>query len=312
MSTTPWTRRRFLSICAMAGAMGAMPWLEAAASVPLHHWNGILLGTNVGFSFAHPDRREAEKLFSLCVRDIQRLESIFTLYDSHSDLSRLNRDGVLDQPPQDLINILEQAKDYHRITGGAFDITVQPLWDLYKDLSYPPSPQDLKPVLSRIGMDHVSWTKNQIRFDRPGMAITLNGIAQGYITDRITDILKDQGLTSVLVELGEKRSIGPRPDGRPWQLALQSHGTVYDVIDLQDKALATSSGSGLTFGNGAHHIFNPCTGRNPSPEKTLSVVAETATAADALSTGLLCLPQTQAEQIADATSFVSALCYDNG
>ena len=75
------TRRRFLSVCAVAGACSAIPFSTVLASVPLHYWRGILLGAEVSLTLAHPSKQKANKIFQHCVTEIKRLENIFTLYD---------------------------------------------------------------------------------------------------------------------------------------------------------------------------------------------------------------------------------------
>jgi len=285
----PLTRRRFMSVCAMAGACAAMPWAGALASAPLHRWNGILLGADVSLTLAHPSGTEASRIFKRCVREIKRLENIFTLYDSHSELSRLNENGVLQAPSPEMIDILKQARTYHAITGGAFDVTVKPLER---------GPEHLHLV----GMDKLEIGKNEIRFTQPGMGITLNGIAQGYITDRITELLKAEGLNNVLVELGEKRSIGGHPQGRPWQLAVEGQET---PVSLTNKAMATSAA--LSPNTNAHHIFKPRDGRFANAHQNVSVIAETAAMADALSTGFLSMDEKAVRKVHSREKALSAV-----
>lgn len=277
MNTKPLSRRRFLTVCASAGAYAALP-VKALANLPLHRWNGILMGAQVSLSLAHPDRAEANRIFEASVKEIKRLENIFTLYDSHSELSQLNKNAALDLPSHEMVDILEQSRMYHEITDGAFDVTVKPL-------------EEGKP-LSLVGMNDLHISQKEIRFKKAGMGITLNGIAQGYITDRITELLKAEGLKNVLVELGEKRAIGTHPSNRPWLLKLQGK---QEPVSLVDKALATSaSRNGDT---GQHHIFTPSNGRYAKNHNVVSVIADNATMADALSTGLLSLSRERINDI---------------
>ncbi len=272
------SRRRFLSVCAMAGAFSAVPWAHAVASAPLHRWNGILLGANVSLTLAHPSRRTANDIFEICVQEIKRLENIFTLYDSHSELSQLNKNGILYNPSYEMVDILEQSRRYHGMTNGAFDITVKPLEE--------------NKSLNLVGMDKLSIDPKEIRFKKPDMGLTLNGIAQGYITDHITNLLKEEGLKSVLVELGEKRAIGHHPEGRPWFLKLQDQQA---PVSLVDKALATSANRNADTGR--PHIFTPATGLYAEKHDVVSVIAENATMADALSTGFLSLSRNKINEI---------------
>ena len=96
---------------------------------------------------------------------------------------------------------------------------------------------------SRVGLDAVRASRARIAFTRPGMALTLNGIAQGRITDRIIDLMRACGVTSSLVDMGEIRALGDN-DGHAWQVAIA--GTDI-VLPLADRAVATSSPDGFHF-----------------------------------------------------------------
>lgn len=275
MKNSSFSRRRFLSVCAMSGLCAGLPWFDALASVPLHRWNGILLGAEVHLTLAHPDAAQAKNIFKMCVREIKRLENIFTLYDSRSDLSRLNADGFLDSPAPEMVDLFRQAQMLNALTQGHFDVTVKSLEEGH-----------LKTVP---GMDTILLNAQQIKFLKPETCVTFNGIGQGYITDKITDLLKDQGLKNVLVELGETRALGRHPSGRSWMMGLQNGA---DPIPLgHDKALATSGA--LNPETGEPHIFNPLTGAYAHTYKTASVVTSTATIADGLSTAFLSMSEAQ-------------------
>ena len=278
MSSKPLTRRRFLSICAAAGAYAALP-VKALANLPLHRWEGILMGAQVSLSLAHPDHAEARRIIETSVMEVQRLENVFTLYDAQSELSRLNKNGTLHHPSPEMIDILNQAYMYHDMTNGHFDITVKPL---EKGI------QNIK----RVGMPYIEINKNLIRFKKPGMGITLNGIAQGYITDHITEMLKTEGMSNVLVELGEKRTIGNHPSGRPWYLQLQDQN---DPVALKNKALATSAANNPN--DNSLHIFNPHSGAFSNTQQSVSVVSDTAAMADALSTGFVSMNEKEIRNI---------------
>lgn len=284
-------RRRFLSVCATAGAFATMPWTHVLAAAPLHRWHGILLGAQVELTIAHPDAAQARRLFSLCVREIKRLENIFTLYDSRSELSRLNADGLLSSPSPDMLAILEQARLCHSITEGAFDVTVKPL------------EENGTPDL--VGMDKLDISSAAIRFTRPGMGVTLNGIGQGYITDRISALLEREGLVNALIELGEKRAIGMHPDRRPWFLALP--GTDRPTPLPPGLALATSSARSPDTGH--NHIYVPQSGRFAQVYNSVSIIADNAALADALSTGFMALPLQKIRMIEEQNPQIKAVYF---
>jgi FAD:protein FMN transferase len=284
--TKPISRRRFIAIAA-----GAAAW-PVAASEPLYRWTGIALGAHAEIQVSHPDRDEARRIVQLSMAEIGRLEKIFSLYRADSALSRLNRDGTLDVPPADLVRLIHEAATFHDFTGGGFDITVQPLWDLYARHHSGPEDQDVKQALRLIGQDAITAGARRITLGKPGMALTLNGIAQGYITDQVAALMRDNGIENVLVNMGEIRASGQHPGGRPWMAGLEdpeNPGSFDRQVPLRDMALATSGGYGTRLG-AFNHLFDPRTGRSAERYGRVSVLARRATTADALSTGMSFLP----------------------
>jgi thiamine biosynthesis lipoprotein len=308
-SSGPVTRRRFIRISAAAAGMAMLPGgprLRAlAADDPqgeLRIWRGVALGADAMLQLHVPDPLEAGTLIERCLAEVSRLERIFSLYRDDSALSRLNREGRLDDPPIELVDLLGRAESFSRLTAGAFDVTVQPLWDVYAAHFSAPDPDPAGPpdaaiaaALRPVGHRAVEVGTEQVSFARAGMAVTLNGIAQGYITDRIVDLLRGAGLDRCLVDMGETRTIGPRPSGGPWQIGLEdprSPGSVAERIGIVNRAVATSGGYGTPFDADGrfNHLFDPATGRSSWRYLSVSVVAPEATTADALSTGFSLMP----------------------
>lgn len=308
MPTFARTRRRFLGITAAASALalapGALRLAHATAAAqpargiePLH-WRGVALGADAELRLYHPDPAAAQNLLRQALAEIQRLESLFSLYREDSALAALNRQGRLDEPPADLLRLLNESTHYSRLTRGAFDPSVQPLWNLYADHFLQPGADPagpaaaaLRAALARVDYRAIQAEPNRIQLQRPGMALTLNGIAQGYITDRITELLRAGGLDRALVDLGEIRGLDDHPaaGAAPWRVGLarpQAPEQVYTMVDVHNQALATSGGYGTPLDPaGRHtHLFDPHTGRAQPRYRSVSVLAGTATMADALST----------------------------
>jgi thiamine biosynthesis lipoprotein len=152
-------------------------------------------------------------------------------------------------------------------------------------------------ALRLVGWQNVRFGSDLVVFGRRGMALTLNGVAQGYITDRVVDMLREGGIESCLVDMGEIRTRGVHPNGLPWQIALQGQtGEVLlpSSIDTANKAVATSGAGGFQFDEDGrcNHLFNPATGHCADPARSLTVVAPTAVAADALSTAFSLMDET--------------------
>lgn len=295
-------RRRFIKIVAtQAIGLGLSRLADGrTASRRLRpvRWQGYTLGAVGNFTLYTKAPRAAEAVLQICFREIRRLESIFSLYENESELSRLNREGRLDSPASDWFSLLESATKAHHRTDGLFDPTVQPVWSVYADhfrkfpnaTSGPPA-SILQSALDKVGWRHLHYDSCSIHFDQPGSCLTLNGIAQGFITDRVTDILKDRGYLHALVELGETRAIGSHPEERPWRIGIEDAARPEELAglaELDNTALATSGSYGSLFSKNGnyHHLIHPFSGLPQTHCKSLSVIAPTATEADALSTGL--------------------------
>ncbi len=294
----PTSRRRFLSISAAAAGLGLLGQSARAGQIEFQTWQGTALGAQASIRLHHADPKVAWRLIERARAEIERLEQIFSLYRTESALSVLNRQGRIAPPPLDLVRILAEARRYSELTDGAFDVTVQPLWQAYaahfwqgKGTAEGPDPAALAAALERVDHRAVAVDPALIAFEKPGMAITLNGIAQGYITDRIAELLRSEGLEDVLIDLGELRALGRHPDGRPWEVGLsdpRKRQRLLRRLSLDDAALASSAGAGTHFDGAGrfHHLFDPRLGQSSNRYHGLSVRAPTATQADALSTGL--------------------------
>lgn len=294
-----WNRRDWCRTL-IAGATGLGSCRPATG---WWRWNGLAFGTEVSIAFAPPLPAEARRLSALCSAEVKRLEAMLSLAEESSAVRRLNREGRLDVPPKELVEILDLCRALHHATAGAFDVTVQPLWELYED-HFRRSPGDrtgppeaaLRQARAKVGFDAVEVGRDQVCFRKPGMALTLNGINQGFVTDRVTDLLRGAGVTSALIDLGEFRAIGTSPEGQPWSIGIRGPAQEpVGTVPLANRALAVSSGSGWTFDPEGrfHHIFHPQSGKVRPQTEVLAVSAPTAAWADGLATaGLVMDPGT--------------------
>lgn len=293
-------RRRFLRVvAAIAGLPPIIAAVRATAPKPqLHTWQGDVLGALSRLTLWHPDAAFAQRTILRVRHEIERFERIFSLYRPDSEISRLNDAGKLLNPSRDLRKLVEESQRLGELSGGAFDISVQPLWRLYEAHFW--SHRDIQPdIASRArGVAHTLVDFRQIQtgaaaiaFARAGMAITLNSIAQGYVTDAVADMLRNEGFESAVVDLGEYRTVGGHPDGRPWRIGIRDGrdvGSIERMVDLDDMALAVSGGYGTTFEASGrfHHIFDPRTGASASSLLDVAVIGPRATAADGLATAI--------------------------
>lgn len=295
-------RRRFLSISAAALAFSPV---ARAGGAPIHLWSGIALGARATIRLSHPD---AAAITRRAAAEIERLENVFSLYRADSALMRLNATGRLDTPPPDLLECLTLAGAVHRATGGLFDPTVQPLWAIWAERATAgtrPAAAELARLRARGGWPDLRYSASVVSL-APGSALTLNGIAQGYIADRIAALLEAEGLTDILIDTGEHRALGGHPDGGVWPVKLAQGGEV----GLRSRALATSAPLGTAFDAAGKlgHILHPATGEPAATLwRAISISAPSAAVADALSTAA-CLAGSRAEIDAFADVFTGARC----
>ncbi|HEY3161282.1 MAG TPA: FAD:protein FMN transferase [Vicinamibacterales bacterium] len=302
------TRRRFLRV--VAAVAGVPPLIAAvratAPNAQLHEWHGEVLGAVSELSLWHPDAAFARRTILRVRQEIDRFERIFSLYRPDSEISRLNGAGRLTKPSRELRTLIEESQRLGELSGGAFDISVQPLWRLYEAHFW--SHTDIQPFDGAQGKPDIAARARDVAravvdyrridsgaaavgFARAGMAITLNSIAQGYITDLIADMLRNEGFERAVVDLGEYRTIGHHPDGRPWRIGIRDGrdiGSIDGIVDLEDMALAVSGGYGTTFEESGryHHIFDPRTGASANNLVDVAVIGPRATAADGLATAI--------------------------
>src|SRR5262245_30865353 len=290
-------RRRFLTISAAAAGLGLVPVgaPPESASADLIEWHGASLGAVATIRIHHADKIAAKRLIRQVVGETRRLEAVFSLYQPDSNLCELNRRGVLIAPPAELSDLLTLCQRFWGLTDGMFDPTVQVLWQCYADhfalapraIEGPPEGKR-REALELVGWEKVRFDRDRVVFDRRGMGLTLNGIAQGYITDRVVELLRAADIESCLVDMGEIRVLG-QPGGRPWRVALENPaGEVEEnrTISIVDKAVASSCAAGFRFDDlgQSNHLFDPSTGSCASPTRTLTVVTAAAATAVALST----------------------------
>lgn len=288
-----FSRRRAIAIFAATAGLPLFPKARAAASPII--WDGQALGAPARLILSDVDQAGGERLIGRVVAEITRLEEVFSLYREDSALSSLNKVGFLLDPPIELVALLERCREFWELSEGAFDPSVQPLWALYLDHfsrsgadRLGPSHAQITNALVPVGFDRVRFNRDRIVLASGG-ALTLNGIAQGFITDRIVAILGEAGISNSFIDMGEARSMGSKEDGTPWLIGLapsQNSEFPDAVLRIVNKAVATSSASGFVFDEAGRfgHLFDPRRGSTPIPYKRLSVVANDATTADALST----------------------------
>ena len=294
------SRRRFITFVAAAAGLPLL--LKAGgAQARLVRWEGIALGGPASIQLYHTNEAVAQQAIAAALAELRRLEKIFSVYRADSAISKLNRQGRLDAAPADLITMLERGLSLAKISDGVYDPTVQPLWNLYFshfNAANPdpagPAAQDIAAALALVDWRSVEVDRaaKRIAFARPGMGLTLNAGAQGYITDHVADQLRAHGFDRMLVDMGEPRVFSAKPDGSAWRIGIANpadRNSTVTSLDVVDKCIATSGGYGTILDEAGRftHIFDTRTGGTAPAMFSVSVVAPSGMAADGLSATML-------------------------
>ena len=298
--TASFSRRRAITLIA---ATAGLPLLMAAGGPRsrLLEWHGTTLGAPSTIRLYHENEAHARAAIDAGLAELARLEAIFSVYRADTVISALNRDGKVGDAPADFIELLGHAVKLAELSGGIWDPTIQPVWQTYFRHFTGASPDPKGPAAADLAraLALVNWrdleidaANRRVAFARPGMGLTLNSGGQGFITDKVAAVLAGYGFKNMLVDMGEPRALSTKPDGSAWKIGIANPADPSRAVaelDVVDKCVSTSGGYGTLFDDAGNftHIIDPRTGRTAPRLLGVSVVADTATKADGLSTAML-------------------------
>ena len=202
--------------------------------------------------------------------------------------------------------MLRSAADLSVLTKGAFDITVQPLWGVYQQAARSnarPTRTDRLKASAKLGWERVLVEDDRVTLCKPGMQLTLNGLAQGYAADLALEALRTRGIAHALVDMGEFAARGAKASQQPWTLGVpdpRDPGLLAARLRVEGRSVATSGDYATTFTPDFvhHHIFDPSTGESPQELASVTVVAPTGMQADGLSTACMVMGARKAHALA--------------
>ncbi|MED5535539.1 MAG: FAD:protein FMN transferase [Pseudomonadota bacterium] len=291
-----------LTIAIVAGCSSKLEMLEL---------NGYTMGTSYSVKAVRSDTSVSlEPLSNRIFVRLEELESLFSTYRETSEISQFNAhvgNEWFEIPPV-FLTVLMRGIDISELSGGAFDITVGPLVELWgfgasNSINAVPTQTEIDSMLKTTGFNYleVQSSPPAVRRTQPGVRLDLSSIAKGFAVDEISALLDSFGLTSYMVEIGgEVRARGMRADGSNWLIGIETPTSknvitdrVQDVVYLRDAAIATSGNYRNYFeyeGNYYSHTLDPRTGWPVSHGLTsVSVIEQSAMNADALATALMVL-----------------------
>lgn len=243
-----------------------------------------------------------EKALLEAEKEINRLEKLFSPTIEQSEIFAINQYAAKQTVTvsKDTFDLIEKAKEYCNITEGAFDITIAPVvkaWGFTEEVKRVPSDEEIQQKLQLVDNNklHIDKQNSTVYLEYENMSIDLGGIAKGYASNKVNEILKKNGVSSAVISLGGYVSVtGKRPDGTKWRIAVQdpmnSEGYV-GILNVEDTSVITSGVYQRFFeqnGKKYHHIIDTKTGK-PTQNGLLSVtiVCDNGAMADALSTSVM-------------------------
>jgi FAD:protein FMN transferase len=259
------------------------------------------MGTFLELTLWHSEPEMARRIIRDAVLEVHRLDKVLSNFDPDSDVSRFNKEAGRGRVKLsgDLCNLLRIAHGYSAKTNGYFDVTVGPLVELWrKALSQGHLP----------GSDAVARARRKVGFEKlkvyasgvgelvqPGMKIELGGIGKGHAVDRVAARFKAAGVSSALINFGGSSifGLGTPPKEKGWKIGIQgADGRLRSVVYLRDIALSTSGSMGHSWTVGGKHyghLIDPKNGMPMTASRMATVIAPSATAAEALTKPLVIL-----------------------
>ena len=253
---------------------------------------------------------KAEDAVTVAIHEIQRLDAMFSVGNTDSDVTTANMQGSA-TVSDETAYLVEQSLEISRKTDGAFDITIYPVMELWgfttKNYKVPQA-DELQETLKRVSYENVSLKDHELVL-KNNAQIDFGGIAKGYTSSRVMQIFKEYGIEHGMVNLGGNvQTLGTKTDGTAWRVAIQSPqgGNQYlGILETSDQAVITSGGyeryfeeNGVTY----HHIIDPKTGYPSDSDLTsVTIVCADGTKADALSTSFFVMGLKRAESFYENT-----------
>jgi thiamine biosynthesis lipoprotein len=292
-------------------------------------FDGRTMGTTYQVKLVPSEQSVSDDLGQKIQSRLDSLNNTFTTYQQDSELMLLNRApvGQVYAVSQDMLHVLNTAKEVHQLTSGAFDPTVGALVNLWgfgpeNTGNRVPSETDIATELGLLGFNKLQITPDATSITRSSdIALDMSAVAKGYAVDAVAELLEQEGFNNYLVEVGgELRLKGVKANKDPWRIAIEApsleRGLVQKVLVPGDAAVATSGDYRNYFekdGKRYSHTIDPRTGYPLDHQlASVTIIAETAAFADALATGFMVLGADASLKIAEENKLAVYLLVKEG
>lgn len=300
-------RRKLLKavagIAAAGGLVGGAGWFVLRRQRNLFEVRReqTLMQTSVAITCLADDVDKAGVAIDAAFRRMTESVAVLTRFDPASPVARLNRDGRLDNLPPELRDVLHRSLAISAATDGDFDISVLPVLEYFESMRQPAvlDAGDRVRIGERdhlINYRHIALDAQGVRFTRPGMAVTLDGLAKGYVIDQGIASLKASGIEHALVDAGgDLRAISGSDFSHQWHVGIVDPGDINKVaaiVSIRNAALGTSGNYRIFYSvdKTLFHVINPHTGYSPLNYSSVTVMAESSVDADAMSVAAASMP----------------------
>ena len=270
----------------------------------------FLMDTVVEIKIYHRSKAEAQEAIDSSMEEMRRVEQKMSYFLPGSEVSRINKEAFLEgkkgsllaegwiSVSDELFSLLEESVLLSELTKGCFDITIYPLWKIWKfegENLEVPGKGEIERALKLVAYKNMILQNGKINFTKKGMGIDLGGIAKGYAVDAAIKALKERNVESAMVNAGGDIYVLGRKQGKPWRIGIRHprrEGEILGTIEVENRAIVTSGDYERFFFSGGkryHHIVNPKTGYPAYECQSVTIVAKEATFADGLATGIFVL-----------------------
>jgi FAD:protein FMN transferase len=313
-------RRTFVTGSLLALAGGAAAWRALGEPAPagsgddgepmpdgrrLVRGAALAFGTSISVAAVHEDAALARAAVGEALARARFVDALMTVFRPESQVGRLNAEGVLERPDPHLVRVLAFAQRLAAESDGALDVTVQPLWRLSVDCRRRgrlPARDEVSRARALVDWRGLDVSPRRLALARPGMAITLNGLAQGYAADLAVAALAERGVRDALVDTGEHGAQGTRQPQQPWRLGIahpRRPGALLGSVAMDGRFLAVSGDYATAFSAdfAHHHIYDPRTGFSPPLLSSAAVAARSGLEADALTKPMMILDPERARAL---------------
>ncbi|MBU0599341.1 FAD:protein FMN transferase [bacterium] len=260
----------------------------------------LSIGTVVEIKVVEKDKEKAWKAIAAACKEIKRLSALMNNYDEKSEISLINQNkGQGIKVSEEILEVVSQAIEFSKLTHGAFDITISPVfkcWSFNKENPKLPLMEKILEAKKKVGSQNIKidLKKKEIILEK-GTSLDLGGIAKGYIVKKACDKLREMGITKGLINAGGNIQVIGSNIRMPWKVGIQdprNKNRIKKIIKITDKGVATSGDYEKYFilnGQRYHHILDTESGYPAKKCISLTIIAEDAFLADILSNGIFVL-----------------------